>query len=353
MIRRAAPRGRPRPRAGRARRRRRRRARAGSDARSPARRGSPRARRRGRPSPRRRAPPPRVEPRRRARRRGGSCRSRQDRRRAATEVRPASASCQRFRSQRSSRSRPAISGEPPSSWRGSSRGGGPASRAGSCRRIASWSSRSSGPGSTPSSLGERPVRGAVALHRFGLAPGAVEGEHALGVEALVGGVLCDQRLEAADRIVVASRRELGVDRELDRAQVKLLEPADLGAGERLLGDVRERGAAPQLERALCRPVGDSLLGLAPRTLDQVLEAGRVHRVLRQPELVASAVGDDARPRVVGGQCLAQLGDVVLDVLGGALRRAITPQAIDQNRRRRPCDWRAARASPAPLAACFP
>ena len=77
------------------------------------------------------------------------------------------------------------------------------------------------------------MRGAVALHRFGLSAGAVQGEHALGVEALVGGVLPDQRLEAADRLGVSPRRELGVDRELDRAQVKLLEPPDLGARERL------------------------------------------------------------------------------------------------------------------------
>ena len=68
-----------------------------------------------------------------------------------------------------------------------------------------------------------------------------------------GGVLGDQRLEAADHLGVASRRELGVDRELDRAQVKLLEPPDLGARERLPGDVGERRAAPELERALAAP----------------------------------------------------------------------------------------------------
>ena len=136
-----------------------------------------------------------------------------------------------------------------------------------------------GPGLDPDLLAQGAVGGAVALHGLGLAPGAVQREHALGVEALVGGVLRDQRLEPADRLVVASRRELGVDRELERAQVKLLEAADLRSRERLRGDVGERGAAPQLERALCRPVGDPLLGLAPRSLDEALEARRVHRVL--------------------------------------------------------------------------
>ena len=73
--------------------------------------------------------------------------------------------------------------------------------------------------------------GAVALHGLGLAPGAVKRQHALGVEALVERMLCEQRLETADHVVVHSRGELGVDPQLDRAQVKLLQPADLGSGE--------------------------------------------------------------------------------------------------------------------------
>ncbi len=90
-----------------------------------------------------------------------------------------------------------------------------------------------GPGLDPDLSGQGAVGGAVGLDGLGLAPGAVKREHALGVKALVGAVLSDQRLEPTDRVVVASRRELGVDRELERAQVKLLEAADLGARERL------------------------------------------------------------------------------------------------------------------------
>jgi hypothetical protein len=41
------------------------------------------------------------------------------------------------------------------------------------------------------------------------------------------------------------------------------------------------------------------------------------------------VGDDGRPGVAGGQCLAQLGDVGLDVLRGARRRPIAPKPVDQ------------------------
>ena len=186
-----------------------------------------------------------------------------------------------------------------------------------------------GPGLDPDLLAQRPVGPAVGLERIGAAPGAVEGEHQLGVKALVERMLCKQRLQAADHLAVAPGGELGVDGQLEHAQMKLLEPADLGSGKRLCSDVGERRSAPELERAPRRAVGDPALGVVSRILDQLLEAQRVHRLLRQLELVAAAVGDDARPRVVEGQCLTQARDVELDVLGGARRRAFGVEAIDQ------------------------
>ena len=85
------------------------------------------------------------------------------------------------------------------------------------------------PGLDPDLLDQRLARAAVGVQRVGLPPGAIEGEHALSVEALAQRLLRDQFLETGDHLVVASGGELGVDRELDRPQVKLLEPADLGA----------------------------------------------------------------------------------------------------------------------------
>ena len=195
--------------------------------------------------------------------------------------------------------------------------------------MASWSSRSSGAGPRPDLRDQGPARLAVGLRRVGLPPGAVEGEHALGVEALVGGVLGDQRLELGDHLAVSARGELGVDRQLDRSQVKLLEPADLRPGEGLRGDVGERGTTPELERAAGRAVDDPLLRLCPGSIDQALEARRVHGVGRQLELVAATAGDDRGPRAVGAQCLPKPGDVEGKVAGGAGRRAIPPEAIDQ------------------------
>jgi hypothetical protein len=186
-----------------------------------------------------------------------------------------------------------------------------------------------GPGLDPDLVGQRPVGLAVGIHGLGPASGAVQGEHPLGVKALVERMLGKQRLEVADHLALAAGGEFGVDRQLERAQVKLLEPADLRSGKRLGGDVGERRPAPELERAPGRAVGDPLLGLAPRPVDELLEAHRVDGLLRKLQLVAATVGDDARPALVGVKCLSQPRDMELDVLGRARRRVLGPEAIDE------------------------
>ena len=141
------------------------------------------------------------------------------------------------------------------------RGSGSWARICSCRRL------QLGARLDPDLLDQRLARLAVGLERLGLAPVAIEGEHALCVQALSQGLLGDQRLEPGDRLGVAPGGELGVDRQLDRPQVKLLEPADLGSGERLGGDVGERGAAPELERGsgqAVRPDARQVRGRPPR-----------------------------------------------------------------------------------------
>ena len=80
--------------------------------------------------------------------------------------------------------------------------------------------------------------------------------------------------------VVATERQLGVDPLLGRDEPQLLEPVDLGAGEVLVGEIRERIAAPETKCRVERRerLGRPALGVRPPALfEQALEAVDVDR----------------------------------------------------------------------------
>ena len=89
---------------------------------------------------------------------------------------------------------------------------------------------------------------AVGLEGLRLPAGAIEREHQLGAQALPQRVLRHERLQLADELGMPPGGEIGFDALLERRQPELLEPRDLGLGERLVGQVGERGAAPERER---------------------------------------------------------------------------------------------------------
>jgi hypothetical protein len=83
------------------------------------------------------------------------------------------------------------------------------------------------------------------------------------------------------------------DRKLERRQPQLLQPADLGSCERLVGQVVERRPAPQFER------------LARRTFrDQLLEPRRIDRIRFDPQLVPAATGHDRGSVTSGSEGVA-------------------------------------------------
>ena len=133
----------------------------------------------------------------------------------------------------------------------------------------------------------------VGLERLGLAPAAVERQQPLRVNALAQRVLGQQRLDLADDLLVAARGQVGVDRQLGGGQAQLLEPADLRARERLVGDVGERLAVEQRER-LARGVARRA---ARRLGDQPLEAQRVDQLAVDLQLVRAPARDDLRAAV--------------------------------------------------------
>jgi hypothetical protein len=162
----------------------------------------------------------------------------------------------------------------------------------------------------------------VGGERVGLPAGSVEREHQHRVEALAQRFGGDERLELCDHTAVPALAEVMLDCELERRQPQLLEPADLGGRERLVGDIIERRAAPQFQRLARRAAGE-----------QALEVLRVDRAGADAQLIALASRDDLRAVRARRERLAQLRHIHLDQLARRRRRLLAPQAVDQTRGR--------------------
>ncbi len=157
---------------------------------------------------------------------------------------------------------------------------------------------------------------AVRGERVGLAACAIEREHLLGAQSLAERVRSHQRVELSDDLRVPTAGKIGLDRRLGRTGAQLLQPADLRAGERLVGDIGERVAAPQRERLAGTPLRD-----------QALEPERIDVAPVEPQLVPAAARHDQR--AVAGERTAQVGDVGLHHLRRARRRGVTPQTLGE------------------------
>ena len=166
----------------------------------------------------------------------------------------------------------------------------------------------------PDLLDERRARGAVRVQRLGLAPGVVQREHSLRVQALAQRVRRHQRLELPDQLAVPTGLEVGVDRHLRRAQPQLLQPADRGGGERLVRQIGQWLSPPQRERFA-----------GTRLAEQALYARRVHLAVEELQLVAAAAGHD--PNAVAIEQSPQTRDVELHHLRAARRWLVAPQSF--------------------------
>ena len=84
---------------------------------------------------------------------------------------------------------------------------------------------------------------------------------------------------------MTAQGKVDLDPLLERRQAKLLEAGDLGSGERLVGEVRERRPPPEGEglpqggRGRLSPAGDLRF---PRLLDQPLEAVEIELARLEP-----------------------------------------------------------------------
>ena len=126
---------------------------------------------------------------------------------------------------------------------------------------------------------------------------------------------------------MAAEREIGVDALLERDGAELLEARDLGLGERLVEEVRERGAAPERERLAERALGRgriSCLERRPSVLREPREAVEVDALGIELEHVARRAGRDHGP-----ERLAELRDVDLDRVRRGLGRIAGPERLDE------------------------
>ena len=92
------------------------------------------------------------------------------------------------------------------------------------------------------------------------------------------GCACDERLELGDELGVAPEREVGLDPLLERDGAELLEPRDLGLGERLVEEVGERRAAPERERLAQRALGRRRVAALERRAPLLREPGEAVEV---------------------------------------------------------------------------
>ena len=130
----------------------------------------------------------------------------------------------------------------------------------------------------PELVHQHATRVLVGLERLRLSSGAVERQHQLRTEAFPQGLLSDEVLQLADQLARRPQFELGLDALFERSESRLLQAADLVAGERLECQVLEGGAPPERERGaeLLGPLtrfGAACLGGEPLEARQVESLG--------------------------------------------------------------------------------
>ena len=127
---------------------------------------------------------------------------------------------------------------------------------------------------------------------------------------------------------MAAEREVRLDPLLQRDEPELVEPGDLGLGEGLVEEVRERRPSPERECLAERTLGRTRIAARERRATLGREADEpmdVHALgLELEDIARSARHDGFR-----AERLAKLGHVDLDGVRGGLGRVARPEALDE------------------------
>ena len=175
---------------------------------------------------------------------------------------------------------------------------------------------------------ERLTASAIDLQRLGLPSAAVQRKHQLPAQRFTMWMQGDERLELANQSPVLTAHEISFDTVLERRVPGLFEACDLDAGERLVRHIGERFAAPELERRAQQLTGAR--SIPARELDTSVsrkprEALGIDLSGVRREHVAAAL----RKQHPAAERPAKVRHIPLQRLGGARRRPLAPQLIDQ------------------------
>jgi hypothetical protein len=172
----------------------------------------------------------------------------------------------------------------------------------------------------PEPVAQFAAGGAKGVQRLGLAAGAVQGEHALGMKCLAVRMLGNKRVELGGQPRVPATSQIRLDAGLERCDAQLVESFTRDAGDGIRLEVDERIAAPERQRFMTE------LGCAPCVAPfervhalrgQSLEAGEVELVALDPDPISRGPRLDScrRPEEP-----SQLGDVALHLRDSRDRR---------------------------------
>ena len=150
------------------------------------------------------------------------------------------------------------------------------------------SARSSGPGSSPTSVSARRAS-PYALECLGLPSSAVQGDHQLTPCALAQGLGGNHGAQLGNELAVRGLGEPHFDELVAGDRAQLTQTVALRAGERVVGQLRERRTAHQgdcLEKQRFGSIGATCVTLVTSGVDQRAEAIRVDQLRRDAQLVA-------------------------------------------------------------------
>ncbi len=168
-----------------------------------------------------------------------------------------------------------------------------------------------------------------------LATCPIQRQHQVRRQSLSQRMLADQALELTDQLACPARPQIGIDAVLDRCHPQLVQPSDLGLGERLERELLQGATTPQRQRLTEHQRRRRRIGVEQRPAlpSQRLEPDRIDVLGNDVQDVTGRPGDQHRAvaalGAIGLERRAQARDVDPQRVLAILPRVAGPQFVDQ------------------------